>query len=169
MTTWQVDTETGKWVGYQIISGFGTGMALALPQVAVQPGLAPQDISIAISMTIFLQFFGGALFVSVANNVLNNRLVGYVRDLHIPDFEAGKLVEAGATEFRKIVPEEYIPAVLVAYNEALRWTFRVGLIMACLSVLAAAGLEWKRMTPPVEKVEEEEATDGGGLPEVKLA
>jgi hypothetical protein len=147
ITTWQVDTSAGKWIGYQIISGFGTGLALALPQVAVQPCLAPQDIPIGISMTIFLQFFGGALFVSVGNNVLDNKLIQYINDIGIPDFDAAQLVQAGATEFRKVVPEVYLPSVLLAYNEALRWTFRVGLIVATLSVLSAIPLEWRSMTP----------------------
>lgn len=158
ITTWQVDTSIGMWIGYQIISGFGTGLALALPQVAVQPGLAPQDIPIGISMTIFLQFFGGALFVSVGNNILNTKLVQYVRDIGIPNFDAGKIVEAGATELRRAVPAEYLPSVLVAYNEALQWAFRAGLVMACLSILAALPLEWRSMKPP-EKKSDGESTE----------
>ena len=137
ITTWQVNTSAEQWIGYQIISGFGTGLALALPQVAVQPYLAPQDIPIGISMTIFLQFFGGALFVSVGNNILDNKLVQYVTDIGIPDFDAARLVQADATKFRKVVPISYLPSVLVAYNDAVRWTFRVGLIMAALSILSA--------------------------------
>ena len=148
ITTWQVDTPNGMWIGYQIISGFGTGLALALPQVAVQPGLAPQDIPIGISMTIFLQFFGGALFVSIGNNIFNSKLVEYVSDIDIPKFDASKTVQAGATELRKAVPAEYLPRVLVAYNEALRLVFRAGLAMACISILATLPLEWRSMKPP---------------------
>ena len=159
ITTWEVSTSSGKWIGYQIISGFGTGLALALPQVVVQPGLAPEEVSIAISMTIFLQFFGGALFVSVGNNIMNNKLVSAVRNIGIPDFDAHTLVEAGATEVRKVVPDQYIPSVLVAYNDALRWTFRAGLIMACLGLLAALPLEWKSIRQS-EKVDVE-SSEGG--------
>lgn len=148
ITSWQVDSPHSKWIGYQIISGFGTGLALALPQVAVQPGLTPQDIPIGISMTIFFQFFGGALFVSIGNNILNSKLVQFVNDIGIPNFDAGKVVQAGATELRHAVPAEYLPQVLVAYNEALRLVFRAGLAMACLSVLAALPMEWRSMKPP---------------------
>lgn len=160
ITTWQIDSSNSKWIGYQIISGFGTGLALALPQVAVQPGLAPQDIPIGISMTIFFQFFGGALFVSVGNNILNSKLVQYVRDIGIPNFNASKIIDSGATELRQAVPAEYLPQVLVAYNQALRLVFRAGLAMACLSVLAALPLEWRSMKPPSAKTNESE--DGGG-------
>lgn len=160
ITTWQVDSSSSKWIGYQIISGFGTGLALALPQVAVQPGLAPQDIPIGISMTIFLQFFGGALFVSVGNNILNSKLVQYVRDIGIPDFDASKIIDSGATELRQAVPAEYLPQVLEAYNQALRLVFRAGLAMACLSVLAALPLEWRSMKPPAA-AKKRDSEDGG--------
>jgi len=148
ITTWKVDSPSGMWIGYQIISGFGTGLALALPQVAVQPGLAPLDISIGISMTIFLQFFGGALFVSIGNNIFNSKLVQYVSDIGIPNFDASKIVQAGATQLRHAVPGEYLPQVLTAYNQALRLVFRTGLAMACLSFLAALPLEWRDVKTP---------------------
>ena len=154
ITTWQVDSPSSKWIGYQIMSGFGTGLALALPQVVVQPDLSPQDIPIGISMTIFFQFFGGALFVSIGNNILNSKLVSYVNAIGIPDFDASKVVQAGATELRRAVPGEYLPEVLVAYNEALRLVFRAGLAMACLSVLAALPLKWRSMKPPKKPVGE---------------
>lgn len=36
LTTWQLDSTTGIWVGFQIILGLGIGLALQLPAVAVQ-------------------------------------------------------------------------------------------------------------------------------------
>ena len=86
------------WIGYRIISSFGTGLALVLPQVAVQPGLAPQDIPVGISMAIFFQSFGGAIFVSIGNNVFNNKLVQYVGDVGFPEFDASKIVQAAVQQ-----------------------------------------------------------------------
>ncbi|KAF4628140.1 hypothetical protein G7Y89_g10018 [Cudoniella acicularis] len=149
------------WIGYQILAGFGTGLALDLPQVAVQPSLAPQDIPIGISTTIFFQFFGGALFTSIGNNIFTSKLVQYVGDIGIPNFDPNKIVGSGATELRQAVPAEYLPAVLAAYNLALRRAFQAGLAMACLSILAALPLEWKSVKPPKKKSDGEsgESTD----------
>lgn len=36
ITTWQVDSPAGVWIGYQIIEGIGTGAALQLPPVVIQ-------------------------------------------------------------------------------------------------------------------------------------
>jgi hypothetical protein len=156
MTTWKVDTPSKMWIGYQIIAGFGTGLALDLPQVAVQPGLAPQDIPIGISTTIFFQFFGGALFTSIANNIFTTKLVHYIGDIGIPNFDPSSVVAAGATELRHAVPAEYLQAVLVAYNLAIRRAFQAGLAMACLSILAALPLEWKS----VKRAQSKKIADG---------
>ncbi len=83
ITTWQVDSSNGMWIGYQTIFGFDTDLALALSQVVVQLGLASRDISIDISMTIFLQFFEGVLFVFIGNNIFDSKLVQYVSDILI--------------------------------------------------------------------------------------
>ena len=86
----------------------------------LQPGLAPQSILLAISLTIFLQFFGAAIFVSVGNSNLNTKLVKYISDISILNFDAAKVVQADATEFRQAVPAQCMADVLVAYNNALR-------------------------------------------------
>ena len=41
------------------------------------------------------------------------------------------------------MPGVYLPRVLGAYNRALRIVFRVGVAMACLSVVAALLLRWR--------------------------
>ena len=41
------------------------------------------------------------------------------------------------------MPPTYLADVLVAYNAAIVKTFQIGLVMACLSVIGAAGMEWK--------------------------
>ncbi|KAF2660764.1 MFS transporter [Lophiostoma macrostomum CBS 122681] len=159
MTTLQVHSPPPNWIGYQVLSGFGTGLALALPQVAVQPSVAPADIPIGISVAIFSQFFGAALFVSVGNNIVNTKLVDGVRSLNIPDLDATTIVQTGATKLRTKVPANYLGGVLEAYNEALRWVFRLAVIMACLSVLAVLPLEWTNL----KRVRQEDGAMEGNL------
>ncbi|TVY19770.1 Efflux pump aflT [Lachnellula arida] len=142
---------------WKILAGIGTGFALDLPQVAVQPSLAPQDIPIGISTTIFFQFFGGCLFTSIANNIFNGKLVDYIVAIGIPNFDPSSVVSAGATDLRNAVPAQFLQPVLVAYNLAIRRAFQAGLAMACLSILAALPLEWKsvKRAPPGKTTHEE--------------
>ena len=159
ISTWQVNTSVGKWIGYQIIAGFGAGMAFQLPQVAVQPVLAPEDIPVGITTTLFMQFFGGALFISVGNNILNSKLIKYIGESDIPGVDPQRVIQLGATGLRQVVPAQYLPLVLSKYMEALRWTFRVSLVLACVSLLAALPMEWKTVKPPKTGVETAETSE----------
>jgi hypothetical protein len=43
--TLDIGTSTGKWVGYQILAGFGYGIALQVPLIIAQAFAAPSDIA----------------------------------------------------------------------------------------------------------------------------
>ncbi|KAI8950859.1 major facilitator superfamily domain-containing protein [Xylaria longipes] len=148
LTTLTPSTDTGKWVGYQILFGFGCGCGFQLPQIAAQTALPFQDVQTGIAITLFFQNFGGALFVSVGNNVLNSQLVRRITALGIPGVNANDILNAGATGIRDIVPHQYLDTVIVAYNKALKQTFQVALIISTLTVLGAAFMEWRSVKAP---------------------
>ncbi|KAH8157934.1 hypothetical protein CIB48_g10310 [Xylaria polymorpha] len=141
LTTLQIDTGMPKWVGYQVLYGFGLGLCFQAPNLAAQTVLPKNDVSIGASLMFFSQILGGAIFVSVGQNVLNNQLLQRLR--HIPGFSPGLVQAGGATSLIDSFPIEYRHDVLIAYNESLRTVFRVGLILATLSVIGAAGMEWR--------------------------
>lgn len=143
ITTLAVDTTTGQWIGYQILYGFGVGCAYQLPQIAAQTVLPLNDVPTGLAITIFFQNFGPAVLLSAGNNVLNEKLLHYISELDLPGVDAPAVSRAGALAFRELVPEEYLGAIIRAYNQALRDTFRVALIMSCLTVIGAVFMEWK--------------------------
>lgn len=65
LTTLEVDTGSPKWIGYQVICGFGIGLGLQLPLIATQTVLDMSEIPSATALCIFMQLFGAAVFVSV--------------------------------------------------------------------------------------------------------
>lgn len=89
----------------------------------------------------FSQILGGAIFISVGQNVLNNQLLQRLTGL--PGFSPSLIETGGATSLINSFPVEYRHDVLVAYNESLRVVFRAGLILAALSVLGALAMEWR--------------------------
>jgi hypothetical protein len=142
LTTFTVDTSSPKWIGYQIIYGFGVGLAMQQPLIAVQTVLPIADVPVGTAVVMFTQMFGGALFVSVGQNVFTNRLLsGLMQEAQ--GFDASMILKLGATTLKTAVPTEYLPGVLVAYNRALTQTWYVSVAMACLTVLGTAALEWK--------------------------
>ncbi|KAK5112775.1 hypothetical protein LTR62_003873 [Meristemomyces frigidus] len=142
LTTLHVSTSHASWIGYQILLGFGIGLGMQQGNMAAQTTMARQHVSMAVSLMMFMQQLGGAIFISVGQNVFDS---GLVRELvgAIPGLSAEIIVKTGATDLRNIVPTEDLPLLLTKYNLALRQVWVVGTAMASLAAVGAFALEWK--------------------------
>ncbi|KAL8829338.1 MAG: hypothetical protein Q9191_002067 [Dirinaria sp. TL-2023a] len=143
LTTLKVDSSTAQWIGYQVLFGLGTGWGFQQTAVAAQTVLALVDIPIGTALMVFIQLLGGAMFVTIAQNIFTNHLVSGILAIQIPDLDPKQIVQSGATHLRRQIPDVYLPQVLIAYDEALVKTFQVALCLACLSLLGAVGMEWR--------------------------
>lgn len=144
MSTWNIDTGSAQWIGYQIIYGFGVGLGMQQALIMSQTVLHLDDVPIGTALIMFMQTLGGALFISVAQNIFTNRLVTNLAR-YVPNLDATIVLRTGATSL-KYSPEidaSLIPLVLVAYNNALTQTFYVSLALGALSIFGALGIEWK--------------------------
>ena len=143
LTTLEVDSNTGMWVGYQLILGIGVGAGFQQPTIAAQAVLDLHDVPVGVSINMFLNLFGGTIFVSVAQNVLSTKLISNVART-LPQLDPHIVVETGATEIRKLItsPQD-IRRLLEAYNGALTHSFEVALILSCLTIFGAVAMEWK--------------------------
>ncbi|KAF2247564.1 putative MFS aflatoxin efflux pump [Trematosphaeria pertusa] len=141
LTTLQVDTTEGKWIGYQILYGFGMGLAFQAPNLAAQTVLPKQDVAIGSALMFFGQLIGATVFISIGENVLDNQLLKRLSGL--PGFDPSLVTSGGATSLLSSLPASMRGTVLTAYNEALRVVFQVGLIVSCLTILGSVALEWK--------------------------
>ncbi|KAI7306800.1 MFS general substrate transporter [Hortaea werneckii] len=142
ITTWTVQTGSPKWIGFQVLFGLGVGLGMQQATMAAQTVLRKQDAPTGVALLFFAQQLGGAIFVSVGQNVLNSKLLSGIVRL-VPDLSPERILSTGATDLRQIVPAHDLQAVLVAYNSALRQVFVVATAMACLAALGAFGLEWR--------------------------
>lgn len=158
LTTLEVNTGKGKWIGYQVLFGFGMGLNFQVPNLAAQTVLPIKDVPIGSSLVFFCQLLGAAVFVSVGENVLDNQLVQRLSGL--PGFNSSLITSGGATSLLTSLPANLRMTVLTAYNEALRKVFQIGLILSCLTVLGAATLEWRSILKKPETNADPEASDG---------
>ena len=144
LSTFEVSTGTGKWIGFQLLFGLGVGLGFQLPLVAIQGTLDPEDIPIGTAITVFAQTIGGAIFISVGQNVFTN---GLLRNLAkaAPSLSPGIVLATGATELKNAVPPDILPEVQIAYNGAIIQAFYVAIAMAAVSLVGAAFVEWKNI------------------------
>ncbi|KXH36097.1 efflux pump [Colletotrichum simmondsii] len=114
-------TSVAQWVGYQIITGGGRGIVLQL-------------------------FMGSAVALAASNAIFTGALK---QDLpkFAPNVDASIILEAGATGFRKVVPEGKLPGVLLAYVSSIDKEFYLSLGLAIASFCFAWGMGWKDIRP----------------------
>jgi hypothetical protein len=142
ITTFSVNTGHAKYLGYQALYGLGTGIGMQQPLMAVQTVLSLSDVPTGTSIVIFAQTLGGALFISIAQNVFSNKLASGLAS-SVPGLDPSIVLKTGATNLKDVVPDQYYHAVLVAYNAALTHTYYVAVAMSTLSIIGALGMEWK--------------------------
>lgn len=145
LTTLEVDTGSPKWIGYQALFGIGIGLGLQQSLMAVQTVLSLNDVPTGTAVIIFVQTLGGALFISIAQNIFTNKLVDGLAAA-APSLDPGFVLRVGATSIKKAIEDinpSYWNGVQFAYNDAIIQTFYVGLAMSCFTILGAVGVEWR--------------------------
>jgi EmrB/QacA subfamily drug resistance transporter len=142
ITTFAPDTPAPVWIGYQILIGAGMGLGFQQPFIAVQTVLDMKDVPTGTSIITFMQTLGGALFVSVAQNVFTNKLVQYIAK-YVPGLDPQVVLAAGATSIQHSIDPALLPGVTRAYSDALTQTFIVFVAMVVLSIIGALAVEWK--------------------------
>ncbi|OQE41981.1 hypothetical protein PENCOP_c004G09042 [Penicillium coprophilum] len=141
LTTLEIDSNHSKWIGYQAVFGIGLGLGMQQPMIVAQTALKAEDIPSGTAIVMFAQTLGGAIFVSVGQNVFQNQLVQNLAH-YAPEEDAAKLISAGATMLRSIVSGDALHQVLIAYNAAIVQTFYVAVAMGALSLVGPIFVEW---------------------------
>ncbi|TDZ33748.1 Efflux pump aflT [Colletotrichum spinosum] len=155
LTTLRIDTPSPKWIGYQILYGFGMGCSAQVPNMAAQTVLPKKDVPIGTTLMFFAQLLSGAIFVAVAQNIFSNQLLRRLSS--VPGFSPGVIESSGATSLIDL-PAGIKTTVVIGYNESLVSVFRLGLILATLAIIGALGLEWRSVKAAKKESETETGT-----------
>ncbi|EXA01913.1 major facilitator superfamily domain-containing protein [Fusarium oxysporum f. sp. albedinis] len=142
ITTFEVETSTAKWIGYQLIAGIGVGVGLQQSLIAVQVVCEMVDVPTATALIVFAQTLGGALCVTAGNTVFTNTLINKINE-HVPGLDPYFVIATGATNIRSVIREEWLDGVILAYNDALTTSFYVGAGTASATIIGAMLVEWR--------------------------
>lgn len=158
--------------GFEVLLGIGIGLAMQNSMLAVQfelkaePWLIPAGTGISIfsksslftlraDTDVIVGFAGRIVGLSMAGSVFGNtiqtNIVKYAPDL--PPQYAGSLIN-DASAVWTVIPEQYREVSLLAYTEALRNVYIVGVPCAILGLAGALAIKNSKMQ---SKAEEEEA------------
>lgn len=142
LTTLKPESNHSMWIGYQVIFGFGVGFGMQQTLIAVQTVLPRADVPVGTAIIMFSQTLGGALFISVAQSIFTNSLLKNLKAV-VPDLDPALVLATGATKLKDVIDPKDLAGVILAYNDTLTTTFRVGVAMAVLSIIGSVALEWK--------------------------
>ena len=84
--TLKVNSPSSHWIGYQILAGFGAGGAVQLPFIATQVVLPAKDMPTGNSLAVFFNSLGGAIAISIAQNIFSNTLIQELPRVGLGDF-----------------------------------------------------------------------------------
>jgi MFS family permease len=163
VSTWKIDVHRSKWIGYQVLLGFGVGIGMQQPSTMAQIVLDRKDAPTGVSLMFFSQNLGGAVFVSVAQNIFADNLAERLAKISGLDMDRSAVVQMGATKIRQMVPSQLLGAVLVAYRAALRNAFYVGVGLAAITILGTMGVEWRSVKEEERKAGIRKSEGGKGV------
>jgi hypothetical protein len=139
--TLRVNSTVGQWIGYQVPPGLGVGMAVQIPFIAVQVVLPAKDMPSGSGLVGFFNALGGAISISIAQNIFASRLVEKVDD--ISGVDAAAIIHAGATGINSVVSGNTIALVREAYNYALTRAFILPIATGAGAFSVSFAMHWR--------------------------
>lgn len=174
--TLDLDTSTGKWIGYQVLVGSSMAFSVQNALNIAQANVGPEDIAAVVASVycmygvfylricrrelthifIVFQTVGGAFTTSVGQSAFFNQLLAKLSSTR-SDIDPALVIATGATELRHVFTPDQLPDVILAYMHGLKAVFAVGIGMAGFACLNTAIIPWNRLpthapNPPKDDV-----------------
>jgi MFS family permease len=143
LSTLSRSSGASVWIGYQIIYGIGLGIGSQSANLVSQATLPRADIPIGMAMQFFMQQIGGAVFLSVAQNLFSSSLVTTLSG--VAGLDARVIINTGATDLRTTVPKNQIDMVIDAYSHSITQTFLVGAGLSACMMIGALSVKWRNI------------------------
>ena len=123
LTTVEETTSNAKLIGYQLLTGIGTGQTLQITLVAIQAAVPRSAMATVTGTRNFLRMLGSALAVDCCATAINNiaRFVSQVVSALPADFTRAYLENVGAEEsiIQRILsdPTQIMSAALPSWEQ----------------------------------------------------
>lgn len=143
LTTFTPTTSPAKWIGYQVLFGFGLGCGIQQPMNVVQTVLDRSDIATGAAIVMFARFLGSAVFLPVAQNVVISRLISTLTNL--PDINPVAVENGGATKIRLLATGNDLKTLISDYNTAIVDVFYMVVASSALTIVGSMLVEWRSL------------------------
>ncbi|KAI1347435.1 major facilitator superfamily domain-containing protein [Xylaria sp. FL0043] len=148
--TLDIGTSTGKWVGYQILAGFGYGLALQVPIIIAQAFAEPSDMATTTAIQIFARSIGATFLLAAAESAFANQLVVKLHET-APNIDPASVVNLGATQVRQTFSGADLDAVLRSYAWGIKVAFAVTIAGAGITLPVSLFSKWTNLNAKKQK------------------
>ncbi|OIW29104.1 putative MFS transporter [Coniochaeta ligniaria NRRL 30616] len=154
--TLEADSSKARYIGPQILFGFGLGFGNQIPMTAVQGLSKPEDMASSSGIVLMMQALSGTYFILIAGSIFANRMLHRLETTY-PSIDAAKVIATGASELQKVFHGADLAAVVDAYMDGIKDVFAFSLAASAVTVLVALVVPFKRLPDHSEK----KTTDAG--------
>ena len=152
ITTWDMHTGFGELIVYTGMIGLGSGLAFEVPQIAVQTVLSEADAALGLSVTLFAQNFGGAIFISIAQQIFVKALLKNLTG-KLPELDSETVQNLGLVDLPKPLPGVSQQDVLLGIEQSFIQIYYIAVALACVMVLGTIFMGWDSVKTEEEKPE----------------
>lgn len=159
LTTLQINTSTVAWAAYLVLVGFGLGMGINAPHIAIQAVFELEDdVFIANGVATFFSQLGGSIAVSIGESLLVNGLSREIPQ-HTNAISPQTVINAGPLDLQNLTSSA---AILLSLREsyviAISNIFIFATVVVCVSIPVACGMQWLNVKKISKEREEKKAT-----------
>ncbi|KUL92547.1 hypothetical protein ZTR_02653 [Talaromyces verruculosus] len=152
--TVDLDSSRARYIGPQVIFGFGIGLGCQVPLMALQSFTPAEDIASVTSIIVTMNSLSGGYFVTAAQSLFTNRLLDSLSTT-APSINSGLVLATGATELHRVFSGADLTAILSSYMVGIKDVFAWSMAGAAFTAVLALVVPFKKM-PPVEDVSTKE-------------
>ncbi|KAI1307415.1 major facilitator superfamily domain-containing protein [Xylaria venustula] len=144
LTTVNLQSSTGRLVGYELLYGFGVGFGFGQPSYVVQTVLSASDVPIGVTFITLLQNLGASIFVAIGQTIFQSELRRQLASI-APDVDVSSALGAGAGGFLASFPPEDQARARQSYSKSLISTLYISLALSVVSSVGALTTRWVSM------------------------
>ncbi|RAO74259.1 uncharacterized protein BHQ10_010271 [Talaromyces amestolkiae] len=142
--TLDIDSSKARYIGPQVLFGFGVGFGNQIPMMAVQ-GLSKQEDVPSITGIMFMALSSSAVYFIVAGqSIFDNRLVQTLATI-APNVDAAQVLSTGASDIHKVYSGKVLEDVLKAYMTGIKDVFACALAVSLTGVPLAMLIPFLRL------------------------
>ncbi|KAL5316077.1 hypothetical protein ACEPPN_016954 [Leptodophora sp. 'Broadleaf-Isolate-01'] len=134
--TVDLNSSKARYLGPQVVFGFGIGLGCQVPMMALQSFSPPEDVASVTSIIVTQSLFANRLLSSLATSA--------------PSINPGLVLATGATELRRVFNGSDLLNVISSYMVGTKAVFAWSLAGAAFTAVLALVVPFKKM-PPVEE------------------